>query len=137
MDVFVINELLTTTLVGAMQTDLVQASAATNESMQVQSVWDFVRKGGIMMIPLGVCSLVALAVVAERLIVLRRSKIIPSGFLKKLGGVIDKSPNDAGKAIKHLLGGVLSQPVANSASVERKGLELLQNVLSCHRLPKS
>ena len=123
MDVFVINELLTTAFAGAVQTDAAQA-AATNEAMQVQSVWDFVRKGGIMMFPLGVCSLVGLAVVAERLIVLRRSKVIPSGFLKRLGGVIDKSPSDVGKAIKlcETDGSALASICA--AGLSRRGLPL-------------
>ena len=89
MDVLMINELLTVALPAVLQGDAAPA-APINEAMQVQSVWDFVRKGGIMMIPLGLCSLVALAVVAERLIVLRKSQIIPSGFLKKLAGVIEK-----------------------------------------------
>ncbi|MHC4588929.1 MAG: hypothetical protein ACYTAQ_06220 [Planctomycetota bacterium] len=35
-------------------------------SVQVESVWDFVQKGGLMMIPIGLCSLVALTVIVER-----------------------------------------------------------------------
>jgi biopolymer transport protein ExbB/TolQ len=33
----------------------------------VQSVWDFLVKGGPMMFPIALCSLVALAVIVERL----------------------------------------------------------------------
>lgn len=123
MDVFVINELLTVALVGALQTDPAQATPV-NEAMQVQSVWDFVRKGGVMMIPLGVCSLVGLAVVAERLIVLRRSKVIPSGFLKKLGAVIDKSPDDTGKAIKLCQANGSALASICAAGLSRRGLPL-------------
>ena len=41
-----------------------EAAAAAD----VQSVWDFVLKGGLMMIPIGLCSLIALTVFGERLI---------------------------------------------------------------------
>ena len=44
------------------------AGAAAASAVQVQSVWDFVVKGGPMMIPIAIGSLVALAVVVERLV---------------------------------------------------------------------
>lgn len=43
----------------------------------VQSVWDFVVKGGPVMIPIGLCSLVAVTVLVERLVALRRPRIVP------------------------------------------------------------
>ena len=51
------------------------------DSVEVQSVWDFILKGGPMMIPLAICSLVALAVIVERGMSLRRNRIIPPGFM--------------------------------------------------------
>lgn len=54
-------------------------SAAT--SVEVQSVWDFVLKGGPMMIPIGLCSLIALTVFVERLVSLRRGRVIPAAFV--------------------------------------------------------
>jgi len=39
-------------------------------------MWETILEGGIMMIPLGICSVLALAIVIERLYSLRRSKII-------------------------------------------------------------
>ncbi len=59
-------------------------AADSAASVRVDSIWDFVVKGGIVMIPIGICSLVALAVVAERLIALRRSKVIPPQFAAEL-----------------------------------------------------
>ncbi len=53
---------------------------ADRASMAVGSVWDFVLKGGWMMVPIGICSLVVLAVSVERAIVLRRKEVIPDGF---------------------------------------------------------
>jgi biopolymer transport protein ExbB len=59
-------------------------AASLPASVQVESVWDFVVKGGVMMIPIGLCSLIALTVVAERLVSLRRRRIIPPRFVPEL-----------------------------------------------------
>ncbi len=48
------------------------------------SLFELARKGGPMMTPIGICSLVALGVVFERLVMLRRANVIPSGFMKGL-----------------------------------------------------
>jgi biopolymer transport protein ExbB len=42
----------------------------------MQTVWEFLAKGGVTMIPLGLCSLVGLAIVIEKFITLRRSRIL-------------------------------------------------------------
>lgn len=54
------------------------------EPVQIQSVWDFVVRGGVLMIPIGLCSLLAIALIVERSVSLRRSRIIPPGFLPEL-----------------------------------------------------
>lgn len=54
----------------------------------VTSVWDFVVKGGIVMIPIGACSLVALTLAVERMVSLRRSRVIPEGFVRGLLDVL-------------------------------------------------
>jgi len=54
------------------------------------SIWEFVLKGGVMMIPIGICSLVALAVVAERLMVLSRPRVLPQGLTKKVSDALDE-----------------------------------------------
>lgn len=43
----------------------------------IATVWDLAWKGGILMIPITICSLVALAIVVERLIMLKRSRVVP------------------------------------------------------------
>lgn len=67
---------------------LVLASAPalkeTNAAVDITSMWDFVVKGGIVMIPIGICSLIALAITVERLLVTRPSRVIPTGFLARL-----------------------------------------------------
>ena len=69
--------------------------AADTSSVAVQSVWDFIVKGGVMMIPIGVCSLVALAVIVERALSLRRANVIPNGFVDSLKPQLSTSRNAA------------------------------------------
>ncbi len=76
-------------------------AAEAVSSADVTSVWDFVRKGGVMMIPLGLCSLVALTVVFERLISLRKRRIMPAGFVDGLREKLGKDPSDAKPAIAY------------------------------------
>jgi biopolymer transport protein ExbB len=59
---------------------LILAQGQASSDVAVQSVWDFVQKGGVMMFPLALCSLVAIAVASERLVVLRPKRIVPSGI---------------------------------------------------------
>ncbi len=48
------------------------------------SVWDMMLKGGTMMIPLGICSLIVVAVAFERMMVLRRGRVAPKGFAERV-----------------------------------------------------
>ncbi len=66
---------------------------------QVQNIMDFVQKGGIMMIPIGLCSLIAVTVIIERLISLRRKSIIPPPFLPGLRKVMVEKPGDTAAAL--------------------------------------
>lgn len=75
------------------------AQGETPESaVAVSSVWDFVVKGGVMMIPIGVCSLIVLAVTIERLITLSRRRIIPPKFLDSLRPHLERHDLDAALA---------------------------------------
>jgi len=49
-----------------------------------RTLWELTVAGGIVMIPIGLCSVVALAVAFERLVSLRRNRIIPPSFMKGL-----------------------------------------------------
>ncbi|HKQ50711.1 MAG TPA: MotA/TolQ/ExbB proton channel family protein [Phycisphaerae bacterium] len=95
---------------------LAQAPDAAS-AMQVHSVFDFVVKGGPTMILIGVCSLVALTVVVERLVVLRRKRVIPPAFLEGITG----AANDRARALD--LCKASASPVANviAAAVKRRG----------------
>jgi biopolymer transport protein ExbB len=63
------------------------ADAAPQAALQVQSVWDFIIKGGPVMIPIIACSLIAFAVFAERMIALRKRGVIPA---RVADGVVER-----------------------------------------------
>jgi len=45
---------------------------------------DLLRRGGVLMIPIGICSLILLVFVLERFISLRRGRIIPGPFVSRM-----------------------------------------------------
>ncbi len=53
-----------------------------------ETLLELVVAGGPMMIPIGLCSLIALGIALERLFSLRRSVVAPSDFLGKLKGAL-------------------------------------------------
>ncbi len=87
----------------------------------IQSVWDFVTKGGLVMIPIGLCSLVAFTVVVERMVSLRRSQIIPPDFFPGLSGKLDNGSTDREKALDYCKDH--ASPIANifAAGIKRLG----------------
>lgn len=100
------------------------------ESVQVQSVWDFVQKGGLMMIPIGICSLIALTVIVERLISLRRSKVIPATFRPGLLRLLQADPDDTARALAYCRKD--GSPVANVFAAGIKKLDCPSEVVEKH-----
>jgi biopolymer transport protein ExbB len=70
--------------------------AVEGGGLQVSSALDFVLKGGWPMVPIGVCSLFALAIIIERAMVIRRSRVVPRGFVRRVMDVA----NDRAKALE-------------------------------------
>ncbi len=91
----IVNTLLAGMLGQGTGADVVPAP----ESVAVQSVWDFILKGGPMMIPLAICSLVALAVIVERIMSLRRNRVIPPGFMDGLKAEMKNGTEDHAQAV--------------------------------------
>jgi len=63
-----------------------------------RNLWSILREGGPLMMPIAVCSLVLVAVVFERMIMLRRGRVIPRPFTRRF--------------LEQLRLGELSQPTA-------------------------
>lgn len=62
---------------------------------EVNSVLELMQKGGVMMIPIGICSLIVVAVAVERAAVLRSSRVVPKNFRKGLDRAMDSADTDA------------------------------------------
>lgn len=62
------------------------------------SAFDLLLKGGPVMIPLGICSVVALTVAFERVLGLSRRRVLPESFQDELRSSLDKSHGDVRKA---------------------------------------
>lgn len=61
------------------------------EGMRVLSVLDLLQKGGPIMYPLYVCSILVVAFWIERVVSLRREKVMPPGILLKIKEASDSS----------------------------------------------
>ncbi|MFQ5410758.1 MAG: MotA/TolQ/ExbB proton channel family protein [Phycisphaerae bacterium] len=77
------------------------SDAPSAAATQIQSVWDFVVKGGPMMIPIGLCSLFAVGLIVERLTSLRRRSVIPPDFLPGLKAALEDNGNGRAKALDY------------------------------------
>ena len=106
------------------------AGTAASEAVRVQSVWDFVVKGGPMMVPLGICSLVAVTVMIERLVMLRYRRVIPRGFLPGLTKTLEEAPDDRSKALDYCTSH--GSPVASVFAAGIKRLDKPVEVLERH-----
>jgi biopolymer transport protein ExbB len=51
-------------------------------------MWSFIVKGGPVMIPILLCSVVSLAIIIERFINLREDKVIPKDFFNRIKGLL-------------------------------------------------
>lgn len=68
---------------------------------EVNSVWDFVKKGGVMMIPIGIASLIAVTVFMERWVSLRKGRVIPGDFIPGLDKRLKNRPDRREAALKY------------------------------------
>ncbi len=96
---------------------------------QVQNIMDFVQKGGIMMIPIGLCSLIAVSVIIERLISLRRKSIIPPSFLPGLRKVMVDKPGDTAAALgycRQSTSAVATVLAAGIRKIDRRSAEAVE-----------
>jgi len=79
------------------------------------SFLELLEAGGLQfMIPIGLCSILALTIIIERLIVLRRKAIMPPGFMPGLKSVFrhDSKDRSAGLEYCHADGSPISRVVA-------------------------
>jgi biopolymer transport protein ExbB len=96
------------------------APAGPTDPMAVQSIWDFIVMGGWAMIPIGACSFVALAIIIERALVVRRRRVIPPAFVAGLKKTMAQSGRNREAALDYCrkngspIARVLEEAVRNS-----------------------
>lgn len=73
---------------------------AEQEPIPTEDLWDIVRDGGPLMIPIAVCSLILVAFVLERTISLRRGRVIPRPFVKRFLKQLSDGELDRDKALQ-------------------------------------
>ncbi len=81
-------------------------------------MFEIIKAGGILMWPILICSVIAMAIILERFWSLQANRVAPSNTLAKVWGMLRNNQMD-GKAVKelkqeHLLGQVLAAGLANS-----------------------
>lgn len=79
----------------AMADDLTEGAGVPKETL-----FTLMQKGGPVMIPLGIASIIALALAVERFISLQKEKVLPTGFLDGLGQAWHADPT-GGAAIQY------------------------------------
>jgi biopolymer transport protein ExbB len=82
----------------------------------MQEVWQFLVKGGVTMIPLGLCSILGVAVVIEKAFSLRRKKVIVPEIVNVLENI--RGPQDVGLALS-----ICEKYEGPFANIIRAGLE--------------
>jgi len=56
---------------------------AVEEPIPTEDLWSIIQEGGLLMIPIGFCSLIMVALIFERTISLRRGRVIPKPFVTR------------------------------------------------------
>lgn len=77
----------------ALAAPAVAAEAAGDAGAAKETMFSLLIKGGWVMIPLGITSVLALALGIERLVSLRKDRVLPPGFIDGLGQVWDADPS--------------------------------------------
>lgn len=92
------------------------------ESTTRQSVWDFLAAGGPVMVPLGLCSVVAVALTMERCLRLRKEAVLPAAVDEPIELAVR---GERGRALE--LAGGIQAPAARilAAGLRRDSLPLL------------
>jgi biopolymer transport protein ExbB len=76
------------------------APVSRENPIPTQNLWSIVENGGLLMVPIAVCSLILVAVVFERLISLRRGRVIPKPFVTRFMRQIGEGELDRQRALE-------------------------------------
>ena len=75
--------------------------AAKGQNQQLPTLFELLERGGPVMYPIYLCSFLMVAFAIERAVSLRRSKILPPGFILGLRSLVGVRPIDRGKILTY------------------------------------
>ncbi|MFP6900139.1 MAG: MotA/TolQ/ExbB proton channel family protein [Opitutales bacterium] len=75
---------------GEMADQIVKAGA----DKEPETLLDLIAKGGALMIPIGICSVIAVYVIIWQFLALRREQVLPAGFQSSLRNSLGEKGND-------------------------------------------
>jgi len=82
-------------------TAAVTTAPAPGEKTQQINLLELLLLGGWFMVPIGLCSLMGVAVIIERFVALRRGAIIPANFMDGLKGAFKHTVDDREAGLSH------------------------------------
>lgn len=71
------------------------ALAALPPQGSIATIWELTLKGGPVMIPIALCSLAAMTIAVERLVSLRRRRVLPSALVGEVRSALESGPSAA------------------------------------------
>lgn len=89
-------------------------------------VWELIKSGGWIMLPIVACSIIAVAIVAERLWTLRPSRISPPHLLAQVWRWLQDEQMDSAKFNQLRTGSPLGQILAAGLANSRHGREMMK-----------
>ncbi|MEI7834870.1 MAG: MotA/TolQ/ExbB proton channel family protein [Planctomycetota bacterium] len=69
---------------GAASKSATGPAAGAETTIPKLTMWNLMKQGGWLMLPIGLASMMGVSIIFERLIALRRNRIVPAGFLESL-----------------------------------------------------
>ncbi|MFT7513409.1 MAG: biopolymer transport protein ExbB, partial [Candidatus Omnitrophota bacterium] len=84
--------------------DAAPLAAAATPGPEKESIFNLILSGGPVMIPLGIASIIALAITFERLSSLKKRKLIPQDFMRGLKEAYDADPVGLDQAVSYCEG---------------------------------
>lgn len=95
------------------------------------SAFQLFIKGGFFMYPLAACSIIAVAIICERFMALRRSRIIPPAFMAGLNGIYRERSSDREAAMMYCKAHDAPLSRIVSAGIKRlpRGVEAMERAM--------
>ena len=108
-----------------------EAANAGETPPESQTLLDLIAKGGMLMIPIGLCSVVAVYVAIWQFLALRRDQLMPSGFRSKLRESLGTKGDDVDRGLAYCkqVGGPVSRIFQAGIPKIGKGDEVIEKAI--------